>query len=92
MVCTNENHIISVKDVKTFFHYIVYGRKVIHHLEELFEYFASSEGVLYTFSLEECSIFNRLMDDCSNVCKKEGVEIYSIGHSELQLALGITVA
>lgn len=88
MVYTNENHITSVKDVESFFHHIVFERRVNFHPDDMFEDYVSCEGGINTFTLEECSVYNRLMDESFKVCEKEGVDIYSIGLTELQTALG----
>lgn len=89
MIYTNESHILSVKDVETFFHHIVFERKVNFHPDDMFENYVSCEGGINTFSLEECAIYNRLMDECFAVCNKDGEDIYAIGLEELQTALGI---
>lgn len=92
MVYTTDNNISTVEDVKTFFHHIVFERKVNFHPDDMFEDYVSCEGGINTFTLEECAIYNRLMDECFKVCEKEGVDIYSIGLNELQMALGINIA
>lgn len=92
MTYTSESHIKSVKDVETFFHHIVSERKVNFHPDDMFEDYVSCEGGINTFTLGECAVYNRLMDESFVICKKEGVDIYSIGLEELQKALGINVA
>jgi hypothetical protein len=92
MVYTNENHINGVKDVETFFHHIVFELKVNFHPDDMFENYISCEDGINTFTLVECAIYNRLMDENFKVCKKEGLDIHSIGLTELQTALGINVA
>lgn len=92
MIYTNESHILSVKDVEAFFHHIVFERKVNFHPDDMFEDYVSCEGGINTFTLEECAIYNRLMDECFVVCKGEDVDIYEIGLDELQTALGIKTA
>jgi len=91
MIYNNESHIYSVKDIDSFFHHIVFERKVNFHPDDMFENYVSCEGGINTFTLEECAIYNRLMDESFKVCEKEGVDIYSIGLKELQTALGIKV-
>lgn len=56
MIYTNESHILSVKDVKAFFHHIVFERKVNFHPDDMFEDDVSCEGGINTFTLEECAI------------------------------------
>ena len=84
---TSDSHIMSVKDVKTFFHHIVSERKVNFHPDDMFEDYVSCEGGINTFTLGECAIYNRLMDESFAVCNNEGVDIYAIGLEELQTAL-----
>ena len=79
MTYTSESHIKSVKDVDAFSHHIVFERKVNFHSDDIFEDYVSCEGSINTFTLDECSIYNRLMDESFAVCKKEGVDIYKIG-------------
>ena len=92
MTYNSNSQIKSVKDVETFFHHIVFERKVNFHPDDMFENYVSCEGGINTFTLEECVIYNRLMDESFKVCEKEGVDIYSIGLTELQTAFGINVA
>jgi hypothetical protein len=87
MTYTSESHLKSVKDVETFFHHIVSERKVNFHPDDMFEDNVSCEGGINTFTLGECAIYNRLMDESFAVCNNEGVDIYAIGLEELQTAL-----
>ena len=91
MTYTSESHIKSVKDVKTFFHHIVSERKVNFHPDDMFEDYVSCEGGINTFTLGECALYNRLMDESFAICENEGVDIYSIGLEKLQEALKINV-
>lgn len=83
---------MSVKDVKTFFHHIVSERKVNFHPDDMFENYVSYEGGINTFTLGECAVYNRLIDESFAICVNEGVNIYEIGFEERQEALGINVA
>lgn len=78
-----ESHINTVKDVETFFHHIVFERKVNFHPDDMFEDYVSCEGGINTFTVEECTIYNRLMDESFSICEKSGVDIYEIGLNEL---------
>ncbi len=84
-----DSHIRSVEDVKTFFHHIVDERKVNFHPDDMFEDYVSCEGGINTFTLEECAIYNRLMDESFKACEKADVDIYDIGLEELQEAIGL---
>ena len=78
-----ESHINTVKDVETFFHHIVFERKVNFHPDDMFEDYVSCEGGINTFTVEECAIYNRLMDESFSICEKSGVDIYEIGLNKL---------
>ena len=78
-----ESHINTVKDVETLFHHIVFERKVNFHPDDMFEDYVSCEGGINTFTVEECAIYNRLMDESFSICEKSGVDIYEIGLNEL---------
>lgn len=84
MTYNNESHIRSVEDVKAFFHHLVCERKVNFHPDDMFENYVSCEGGINTFTLEECTIYNRLMNESFMGCENEGVDIYGIGVVELQ--------
>lgn len=84
MIYGKEYHILSTKDVETFFHHLVHERKVNFHPDDMFEDYVSCEGGINSFTIDECAIYNRLMDECFRVCDNEGVDIYSIGLKELQ--------
>lgn len=51
----------------------------------MFEDYVSCENGINTFTLDECAIYNRLMDESFAVCEKEGVDIYEIGLEKLQM-------
>ena len=92
MIYTLESHIQTLKDVEEFFHHIVFERKVNFHPDDMFEDYVSCEGGINTFTLEECAVYNRMMDECFYICEKEKVDIYSVGIEELNGALGIKEA
>ena len=92
MTYSANNRIKTVKDVETFFHHIVFERKVNFHPDDMFEDYVSCEGGINTFTIEECAIYNRLMDESFAVCEKEEVDIYEIGLEELQTAIGLKTA
>lgn len=85
MTYTSSTHICSVEDVKSFFHHIVSERKVNFHPDNMFEDYVSCERGIPTFTLEECAIYNRLMNESFKACEKEGVDIYEIGLTQLFL-------
>lgn len=83
----SNSHIVTVKDVETFFHHIVFERKMNFHPDDMFEDYVSCEGAINTLTIEECAIYNRLMNENVKVCENEGVDIYSIGLTEQKTVL-----
>lgn len=78
MTYNNESHIKSVEDVKVFFHHLVDERKVNFHPDDMFEDYVSCEGGINTFALEECALYNRLMDESFVICRKRSFYICGI--------------
>ena len=87
MQYNNETRITSVDDVKEFFHHLVGERNLNFHPDDRFEDYVSCDDGSNTFSQEECSVYNRLMDESFDVCEKNGVDIYAIGLDLMQKAL-----
>ena len=87
MQYNNETRITSVDDVKEFFHHLVSERNLNFHPDDRFEDYVSCDDGSNTFSQEECSVYNRLMDESFDVCEKNGVDIYAIGLELMQKAL-----
>ena len=79
-----DSHILSVDDVKLFFHHLIDERKVNFHPDDDFANYISLKDQTPTFSNEEVAIYNRLMDESFEVCKKASVDIYGIGMDEFQ--------
>ena len=87
MQYNNETRITSVDDVKEFFHHLVNERNLNFHPDDKFGDYVSCDDGSNTFSQEECSVYNRLMDESFDVCEKNGVDIYAIGLELMQKAL-----
>lgn len=79
-----DSHILSVDDVKLFFHHLINERKVNFHPDDDFANYVSLKDHTPTFSDEEVKIYNRLMDESFEVCEKASIDIYSIGMDEFQ--------
>ncbi|MGN0224989.1 MAG: hypothetical protein ACI4A7_02780 [Prevotella sp.] len=77
----DKSHINKVRDVELFFQYLVEERKLNFHPDEDFINYVSYSSGERTFTDEECQLYNRLMDECFDVCKKAGVDIYEVGIS-----------
>ena len=83
MTYTQNAHITSVKNVESFFHHLVDDRKVNFHPDDDFADYISIDGKTPSFTNDEVSLYNRLMDECFGVCKKDGVDIYELGLEEM---------
>ena len=84
MQYNKESRIATIDDVKVFFRHLVDELRVEFHPDDRFEDYVSRENYKNTFSLEECAIYNRLMDESFEVCEKMGVDIYTIGLDTMQ--------
>ena len=79
MMYDKNSHILSVEDVKVFFHHLVDERKVNFHPDDDFADYICYEDRTPTFTQTEVAIYNRLMDESFDVCEKANVDIYDIG-------------
>lgn len=78
MKYTNNDHIASIDEVKAFASYLVNDLGVsIHPDNDFAEYVCYKTGER-TFTDEEAAIGNRLMEECFEVCEKNGVDIYEL--------------
>ena len=88
MKYNSNSHITTVQKVEEFFHHIVTERKVNFHPDNTFEDYVSYENGCDSFTSEECSIYNQLMEESFSVCEKNGVDIYEIDMTELYTNIG----
>ena len=79
-----DSHIKSVEDVKTFFHHLVSERKLNFHLDDNFADYINYEDKTPSFTEDEVTVYNRLMEESFIVCEKVGIDIYAVGLDELQ--------
>lgn len=87
MQYNSESKIATIDDVEEFFHHLVSERNLNFHPDDRFEDYVSCGDGSNTFSQEECSVYNRLMDESFDVCEKNGADIYAIGLELMQKAL-----
>lgn len=94
---TSGLHIKSVKDIEAFFepqalskrpkvdyfHHIVFERKVNFHLDDMFEDYVSCGSGINTFTMDKCSIYNRLMDESFDAYNNKRIDIYAININKL---------
>ena len=90
MTYTAASHINSVKDVEAFFHHLVDERKVNFHPDDDFANYICLADKTPSFSAEEVTVYNRLMDESFDVCDKADVDIYDIGFNELTKGMNVT--
>lgn len=84
MVYTTDSHIISVEDVKIFFHHLIEDRKLNFHPDDDFADYICYADNTPIFTQDEVTKYNRLMDESFGVCKDNGTDIYNIGLDELK--------
>ena len=75
----------SIKDVRTFFHHLVYELNIIFHPDDLFEEIAGPNDTFFT--PHTMSLYDQLMDRCFSICTEYGEDIYGIGHEILTCKL-----
>lgn len=81
------SQITTINDVEAFFQHLVSERSLSFHPDDRFEDYISCDDGSNIFSEKECAIYNRLMDECFEVCEKNGANIYAIGLAFMQKAL-----
>ena len=86
------DHITSVKDLETFFDYLLLDRKLNFHPDDRFENYINLETKEPSFTPSECELYNRLMDEAFDLCEKKGADIYEIGAEKLFAFLNEKVA
>lgn len=84
-----DSHIKTVEGVKAFFHHLVYERKVNFHPDDDFADYVSYEDKTPSFTEDEVTMYNGLMEESFIICEKAGVDIYAIGFDELQESMGL---
>lgn len=78
MLYSENSHILTLEDVENFAAYLYNERKVAFTPDDDFSEYVSSVDGTRTFSDEETALFNRLMDECINVCEEENTDVYDL--------------
>lgn len=89
MQYTKDSHIECLNDVKTFFHHVIFERKVNIHPDNDFIDYISKDTRKPSFSQSEAALYNRLLKESFSVCQDNGADIYEIGCEELFSALNV---
>lgn len=69
----------TAKDVENFFNYLLVDRNIAFHPDDDFSEYIHFESRMPIFSKKESTQYNKIMKKCFKICKREKVDIYSIG-------------
>ena len=73
---SQDSHITSAEEVKSFFRHIVYDLGINFHPDDDFKDYVSNKAGERTMDNEQAELYNRLIDEAFEVC---GEEVYEIG-------------
>ena len=68
MKYTKDSHITNADEVKQFFHYGIVEKKVMSHPDD----------PIINCTEEEMQLYERLLDECFEICERENEDIYGI--------------
>ena len=71
-------NIKTLEDVQNFAKYLYYERGVAFHPDDDFADYENTETHEPTFTAKEVVLFNRLMEQCFDVCVQNGKDIYEV--------------
>lgn len=86
---SNNKHIKTVEDVKLFFRHLVNERQLNFHPDDDFTDYIDRKSQSLLFTKNEAKKYNKLMELCFDICKRENADIYEIGFKELSHAIGL---
>lgn len=78
MKYTKDSHITNVDEVKNFFHYALSDRNIAVHPDDSLTDFSEDELKQLNVTKDEAVNYERLMDECFEVCERENEDIYGI--------------
>lgn len=84
MMYNQDLHIKMVSDVRAFSRHIVDERSVNFHPDDEFPEYINFDDNTPTITVEEKTLFNRLMDESFAACEKDDADIYAIANTELK--------
>ena len=73
---SQDSHITTAEEVKSFFHHIVYDLGINFHPDDDFKNYVCYKTGERTMDDKQAELYNRLMDEAFDVC---GEEVYEIG-------------
>ena len=74
----NHSHITTIAEVEDFAKFLYVQKKLAFHPDDDFADYISSESNEPFLSNEEVELFNRLMNECFNVCDSVNEDIYDV--------------
>ena len=78
MKYTKDSHITNIDEVKNFFHYALYDKNIAVHPDDSLTDFSEEELKQLDITMDEAVNYERLMDECFEVCERENASIYGI--------------
>ena len=78
MTYTEDYNIETLEDVQNFAKYLYCDRGVAFHPDDDFTEYENHETHEPTFTAQEASMFNRLMEQCFDVCERNGKDLYEV--------------
>lgn len=73
----------TTSDVEKFINCLILEENLNFHPDEDFRNYIHLDTGLPSYSIQEAILRNKLLSDCFQICEKEGVDIYQIGHETL---------
>ena len=77
---TSDSHIVTPKEVRKFFRYLIQSREIDLHPDNTLEEGMGSPAL----TADEAALFNRLVKEGFTVCQEKGANIYEYGYEEMQ--------
>ena len=72
------SHITTLEDVANFAKFLYNDKQVAFHPDDDFAEYVSMGTNEPLFNSEETALFNRLIEECFNVCETANVDIYEV--------------
>lgn len=73
----------TTSDVEQFINSLIIKENLNFHPDEDFRNYIHLDTGLPSYSIPEAILRNKLLSECFQICKKEGVDIYQIGRQTL---------
>ena len=78
MKYTKDSHITNIDEVKAFFHYALCDKNIAIHPDDSLTDLSEEELKQMNVTKDEAVNYDRLMDECFEVCKRENADIYDM--------------